>query len=61
MDPRNVREPCLEVLSATFRPATPLSWKVLGPEALRPSITTGLPLSNEELGFSSSLIQYDAF
>jgi hypothetical protein len=36
-----------EVLRATFRPATPLSQIGIGPEALRPSITAGLPFSNE--------------
>jgi hypothetical protein len=41
----------MEVLSATFRSAAPLSQGALGPEALRPSITTGLPFSNEWFGF----------
>jgi hypothetical protein len=33
-----------EAYDVTFHRATPLSWSVPGPEALRPSITAGLPL-----------------
>jgi hypothetical protein len=54
MRPRNVREPHLEVLSVTFRSATPLSQEAPGPEALRPSITTGLPFQTNRLALSYS-------
>ena len=59
MSPRKVREPCWKVLSATFRPVTPLSQQHMGPEALRPSITTGLPFSNEYLLYSHGLQNSD--
>ena len=48
------------MLRTTFHPATPLSQPWLGPEALRPSITAGLPFSNEAfVGRSSQLQQLE--